>query len=45
LAVVALAPALALFLLFWFYALSPPLRYVLFQARRQPVPTHSPGLD
>ncbi len=45
LAVVALAPEIAFFLMFWLYALTPPLRYLLQQARRQPVPAHSPGLD
>jgi CDP-diacylglycerol--serine O-phosphatidyltransferase len=44
-AVVALAPELALFLLFWVYALTPVVRYLILQARRPPVPTHSPGLD
>jgi CDP-diacylglycerol--serine O-phosphatidyltransferase len=44
-AVVALAPHLAFFLLFWSYALLGPLRYVLTQARRRPVAERTPGLD
>jgi len=47
LAVVALAPELALFLMFWAYALTPPLRSLLRQLRPRPVPapSHGPGLD
>jgi CDP-diacylglycerol--serine O-phosphatidyltransferase len=45
LAVIALAPALAFFLMFWAYALTPPVRYLILQVRRRPLPTHSPGLD
>jgi CDP-diacylglycerol--serine O-phosphatidyltransferase len=44
-AVVALAPHLALFLLFWGYALMAPVRSLLGQTRRRPVPEHRPGLD
>lgn len=44
-AVVALAPHLALFLLFWGYALMAPVQSLLGQARRRPVPDHRPGLD
>jgi CDP-diacylglycerol--serine O-phosphatidyltransferase len=44
LAVVALAPALALFLVFWTYALLPPLRGLAVRLRRQARPEHSPGL-
>jgi CDP-diacylglycerol--serine O-phosphatidyltransferase len=44
LAVVALAPPLALFLLFWCYALLAPLRHVAVRMRRRAVPEHSPGL-
>jgi CDP-diacylglycerol--serine O-phosphatidyltransferase len=44
LSVIALTPPLALFLLFWAYALLPPLRYLVVQARRRAVPEHTPGL-
>jgi CDP-diacylglycerol---serine O-phosphatidyltransferase len=44
LAVVALAPPLALFLLFWSYALLAPVRYLVMQARHRPLPEHTPGL-
>jgi CDP-diacylglycerol--serine O-phosphatidyltransferase len=44
LAVVALAPHLALFLMFWSYALLAPVRYVLLHLRRQAMPEHTPGL-
>jgi phosphatidylserine synthase len=43
-AVIALAPNLALFLIFWAYALMSPVRYLVAQARRQAVPEHTPGL-
>jgi CDP-diacylglycerol--serine O-phosphatidyltransferase len=43
--VVALSYKVAFFLLFWAYALTPPLRYLIHQARPRPVPTHSPSLD
>jgi CDP-diacylglycerol--serine O-phosphatidyltransferase len=45
LAIVALTPHLAFFLLFWAYALMPPVRYLVQQASRREVPEHSPGLD
>jgi CDP-diacylglycerol--serine O-phosphatidyltransferase len=45
LALVALTPHLALFLMFWTYAMLAPVRYLVVQARRQAVPEHSPGLD
>jgi CDP-diacylglycerol--serine O-phosphatidyltransferase len=44
-AIVALAPELACFVLFWFYALSGPVRSVLYQRRRQPVATQTPRAD
>jgi CDP-diacylglycerol--serine O-phosphatidyltransferase len=43
-AVIALAPALAFFLLFWVYALNAPLRSLMHAARRRAVAEHSPGL-
>jgi CDP-diacylglycerol--serine O-phosphatidyltransferase len=43
-AVIALAPNLALFLIFWTYALMAPVRYLVSQARRQALPEHTPGL-
>jgi CDP-diacylglycerol--serine O-phosphatidyltransferase len=43
LAVVALAPQLAFFLVFWTYALLAPARYVLLQFHRDSLPEHSPG--
>lgn len=45
LAVVALVPHLAFLLIFWGYALLSPLRSLLGQARRRPLPEHRPGLD
>jgi CDP-diacylglycerol--serine O-phosphatidyltransferase len=42
--VVALAPELAFFLIFWIYALNAPIRYLVLMARRELVPTHSPRL-
>jgi CDP-diacylglycerol---serine O-phosphatidyltransferase len=45
LTVMALAPQLAFFLMFWAYAVAPTIRYVVAHARRRPVATHSPGLD
>jgi CDP-diacylglycerol--serine O-phosphatidyltransferase len=44
LAAVALTPNLALFLMFWTYALLGPVRYLIAQARRHAVPEHTPGL-
>jgi CDP-diacylglycerol--serine O-phosphatidyltransferase len=44
LAVLAMAPRLALFLVFWTYALLAPVRYLLVQARRRVVPDHTPEL-
>ncbi len=44
LAVVALAPNLALFLIFWSYAMLGPTRYLLMHARRHAVPEHTPEL-
>jgi CDP-diacylglycerol--serine O-phosphatidyltransferase len=44
LTIVALTPNLALFLLFWTYALLGPVRYILVHARRHAVPEHTPGL-
>jgi CDP-diacylglycerol---serine O-phosphatidyltransferase len=44
-AVVALAPHLALFLLFWGYALLTPVRWLTGQARRRAVAERRPGLD
>jgi CDP-diacylglycerol--serine O-phosphatidyltransferase len=44
LAIVALTPNLALFLLFWTYALLGPVRYLVVRARRHAVPEHTPGL-
>ena len=47
--VITLAPDLALFLLFWGYALHAPLRYAVRGLRRDPGvdlgPTHSPSMD
>jgi CDP-diacylglycerol--serine O-phosphatidyltransferase len=43
-AIVALVPHLAFFLLFWAYALMGPLRYLLVQIRRRALPEHTPGL-
>ena len=45
LALVAFSYHLALFLMFWTYAMLAPVRYLVLQARRQTVPEHSPGLD
>jgi len=43
-AVIALAPDLAFFLLFWVYALNAPLRYFLRVARgKRALPAHNPG--
>jgi CDP-diacylglycerol--serine O-phosphatidyltransferase len=44
LAVIVLAPHLALFLLFWTYALLGPVRYLIVWAHRQAEAEHSPGL-
>jgi CDP-diacylglycerol--serine O-phosphatidyltransferase len=44
LAVVALAPQLAVFLMFWSYALLAPARHLVLHARRQTVPEHTPEL-
>jgi CDP-diacylglycerol--serine O-phosphatidyltransferase len=44
LTIVALTPNLALFLLFWTYALLGPVRYLVAHARRHAVPEHTPGL-
>jgi CDP-diacylglycerol--serine O-phosphatidyltransferase len=44
--VIALAPDLALLLLFWAYALYGPVRYALVRGlRHDTVPTHSPSMD
>jgi CDP-diacylglycerol--serine O-phosphatidyltransferase len=45
LAIIALTPHLALFLLFWAYALMAPARYLVLQSHRGAVPEHTPGLD
>jgi len=45
LAVIALTPALAFFLLFWAYALLSPIRHVLLQMRRRHLADHVPGTD
>jgi CDP-diacylglycerol---serine O-phosphatidyltransferase len=44
LAIIALTPHLAFFLLFWAYALMAPVRSLVLQARRRGVPGHTPGL-
>jgi CDP-diacylglycerol--serine O-phosphatidyltransferase len=44
-AVVALTPHLAFFLVFWAYALMGPVRAVALQLQRRRVPEHTPGLD
>jgi CDP-diacylglycerol--serine O-phosphatidyltransferase len=44
LGVIALAPALAFFVIFWAYAVNPPVRYLFFRAHRRVVPEHSPRL-
>jgi CDP-diacylglycerol--serine O-phosphatidyltransferase len=44
LTLVALTPNLALFLLFWSYALLGPIRSLRLHARRHAVPEHTPGL-
>jgi CDP-diacylglycerol--serine O-phosphatidyltransferase len=43
LAIVALTPHLALFLLFWAYALMAPIRSLVVQARRRNLAEHTPG--
>jgi CDP-diacylglycerol--serine O-phosphatidyltransferase len=45
LAVLALAPEVAFFLVFWVYALNAPARYLILRAHRRLVPAHSPRLD
>jgi len=45
LAVVAMTPHLAFFLLFWCYALVPLLRSLVRRLSPRPVPEHRPGLD
>ncbi len=45
LAIVALTPHLALFMIFWAYALMGPVRSLAVQLHRQRVAEHSPGLD
>ncbi len=44
LALIALTPNIALFLIFWTYALLGPARCFLQHARRHAVPEHTPGL-
>jgi CDP-diacylglycerol---serine O-phosphatidyltransferase len=43
-AIVALTPHVALFLVFWSYALIGPVRYLIMHARRHAVAEHNPGL-
>jgi CDP-diacylglycerol--serine O-phosphatidyltransferase len=43
-AIVALTPQLAFFLIFWAYALLGPVRSVMLQLRRRGVPEHTPHL-
>ncbi|MFO0880192.1 MAG: CDP-alcohol phosphatidyltransferase family protein [Gemmataceae bacterium] len=45
LAIIALAPHLAFFLLFWAYALMGPVRSLMFLTRQPSLPEHSPRLD
>jgi CDP-diacylglycerol--serine O-phosphatidyltransferase len=45
LCVIALAPELALFLVFWVYALHSVVRSLIVQLRRRAVASHSPELD
>jgi CDP-diacylglycerol--serine O-phosphatidyltransferase len=44
-AIFAVVPHLAFFLLFWAYALFSPLRYLVAQTRRRPHPEGTPRLD
>lgn len=45
LAIVALTPHLAFFLLFWAYALMAPMRSLMMQFRRRELAEHTPRLD
>lgn len=45
LAVIALTPHLAFFLLFWAYALMAPVRALVVQMRHRDLAEHTPGLD
>lgn len=44
LALIALTPHLALFLIFWAYALMAPVRSMIVHLRRRELPQHTPGL-